>query len=147
MAGVGQAPGSELMGMDPASLSNEVPDYSHVPPPASNDIFTSPESTQNPNPPETQVGDYGQKGGGDVNMEAPILSEDVIKAGGLGARDELGSPLPSAVDNTDYEESLMGAMEYEDVKAPQEGGIARPGVGFVKSEQQRIDGFQEAPKE
>lgn len=36
-------------------------------------------------------------------QEAPISEEDVIKAGGLGAVDSMGSVLPTAIDATDLE--------------------------------------------
>lgn len=47
------------------------------------------------------------------------------------------------MDATDYEESLKEAMEYEDVQPGLESEIPRPGVGFVKSEQEQMDGFRE----
>lgn len=67
--------------------------------------------------------------GVDVEMEAPISNEDLIHAGGLGARDELDSMVPSAVDGTDYEESLMDAMEYEDKVDANSVPVVRPGLG------------------
>ncbi|KAI7992110.1 hypothetical protein LOK49_LG12G02705 [Camellia lanceoleosa] len=66
---------------------------------------------------------------GEVNMEASISSDDVIRAGGFGARDGIGSFLPVASDSTDFEASLRDARDYED---PQEE-ICRPGLGFTKA--------------
>ncbi|GMP97566.1 hypothetical protein CsSME_00045769 [Camellia sinensis var. sinensis] len=66
---------------------------------------------------------------GEVNMEASISSDDVIRAGGFGARDDIGSFLPVASDSTDFEASLRDARDYED---PQEE-ICRPGLGFTKA--------------
>ncbi|KAL1813531.1 hypothetical protein ACET3Z_023596 [Daucus carota] len=62
----------------------------------------------------------------DMNMEAPITSDDVMRAGGFGARDDIGCFLPVASDSTDFEASLRGARDYED---PQEG-IGKPGLGW-----------------
>ena len=47
----------------------------------------------------------------EVDMEAPVSEEDVLKAGGFGARDALGTPLPEAMDATDFEEAVMSADE------------------------------------
>ena len=47
----------------------------------------------------------------EVDMEAPVSEEDVLKAGGLGARDSLGTPLPEAMDATDFEEAVMSAVD------------------------------------
>lgn len=51
--------------------------------------------------------------GAEWDMSAPISAEDIVKAGGLGARDDIGSAVPVAADNTDMEETLMefGAKE------------------------------------
>ncbi|CAH9068721.1 unnamed protein product [Cuscuta epithymum] len=69
-----------------------------------------------------------QRGGaGEVNMEAEITPDDVMRAGGLGARDDIGSFLPTAIDTTDFEASLLDAREYEE---PQER-ICRPGLGWT----------------
>jgi hypothetical protein len=77
--------------------------------------------------------------GVDVNMEAPILKEDLFLAGGLGARDDLNSMLPSAVDGTDYEETLMETMDYEDPTGKESHEIAHPGLGATR-EQVHIPG-------
>ncbi|KAK3014640.1 hypothetical protein RJ639_008708 [Escallonia herrerae] len=39
---------------------------------------------------------------GEVNMEAFITSNDVMRAGGFGARDDISSFLPVASDSTDF---------------------------------------------
>ncbi|XP_059668384.1 uncharacterized protein LOC132313573 isoform X2 [Cornus florida] len=66
---------------------------------------------------------------GEVNMEATILSDDVIRAGGFGARDDISSFLPVASDSTDFEASLLDARDYEE---PQEK-ICRPGLGWTEA--------------
>ncbi|XP_024017291.1 uncharacterized protein LOC21399605 [Morus notabilis] len=63
---------------------------------------------------------------GEVNMEASIIADDVIRAGGFGARDDISSFLPVASDSTDFEAMILGAREYEE---PQ-GEISRPGLGW-----------------
>ncbi|KAK6945251.1 hypothetical protein RJ641_026353 [Dillenia turbinata] len=65
---------------------------------------------------------------GDVNMEAYIMPDDVIRAGGFGAKDDIGSFLPAAIDSTDFEASLRDARDYEE---PQ-GEISRPGLGWTE---------------
>ncbi|XP_061339037.1 uncharacterized protein LOC133285772 isoform X2 [Gastrolobium bilobum] len=64
---------------------------------------------------------------GDVNMEASITSDDVIRAGGFGARDDISSLLPVASDSTDFEASIRDARDYEE---PQ-GEVSRPGLGWT----------------
>lgn len=67
---------------------------------------------------------------GDVEMEAEITAEDVEKAGGFGARDDIGSLLPAMIDATDLEESLRDARGFEE----EEGGngeVSRPGIGWI----------------
>ncbi|CAO2831676.1 unnamed protein product [Amaranthus hypochondriacus] len=64
----------------------------------------------------------------EVNMEATIDPEDVIRAGGFGARDDISSLLPIASDSTDFEASLLDALEYEE---PQ-GELRRPGLGWME---------------
>lgn len=62
----------------------------------------------------------------DVNMEAAISTEDVVRAGGFGAKDDIGSLLPTAIDSTDFEASLRDARDFEGEKdAP-----AHPGLGW-----------------
>ena len=46
---------------------------------------------------------------GEVNMEVSITAEDVIRAGGFGARDDISSFLPVASDWTDFEASIQDA--------------------------------------
>ncbi|KAL2923480.1 1-acyl-sn-glycerol-3-phosphate acyltransferase 1 chloroplastic [Bienertia sinuspersici] len=62
----------------------------------------------------------------DVNMEATINPDDVLRAGGFGARDDLSSFLPIASDSTDFEASLLDAREYEEPQGEQR----RPGLGW-----------------
>lgn len=75
--------------------------------------------------------DYAVGGHGvDVNMEAPISTEDLVRAGGLGALDDVAGAMPTTVDATDYEESLMDARGYEDKVGDAESDIhVRPGLG------------------
>ncbi|CAN6332543.1 unnamed protein product [Urochloa humidicola] len=62
----------------------------------------------------------------DVNMEAAISTEDVMRAGGFGAKDDIGSLLPTAIDSTDFEASLRDARDFEGEKeAP-----SHPGLGW-----------------
>jgi len=76
-------------------------------------------------PLDYSVGSHGV----DVNMEAPISTEDLVRAGGLGARD-VGSAMPTTVDATDFEESLMDARDYEDKVGDAESDLhVRPGLG------------------
>ncbi|PON38928.1 hypothetical protein TorRG33x02_343980 [Trema orientale] len=76
---------------------------------------------------EGKVGQKVEKDApGEVNMEASILADDVIRAGGFGARDDIGSFLPVASDFTDFEAMIRDAREYEE---PQ-GEICRPGLGW-----------------
>ena len=67
-----------------------------------------------------------QNAPGEVNMEASIMADDVIRAGGLGARDDISSFLPVASDSTDFEATIRDAREYEE---PQ-GEICRHGLGW-----------------
>ncbi|CAH8379394.1 unnamed protein product [Eruca vesicaria subsp. sativa] len=69
-----------------------------------------------------------EKPHGDVNMEASISAEDVIRAGGFGAKDDIGSFLPVASDSTDFEESLRSARDYEEAQP----AVQRPGLGWPK---------------
>lgn len=66
---------------------------------------------------------------GEVNMEASISTDDVIRAGGFGARDDISSFLPVASDSTDFEAIIRDAREYEE---PQ-GEIRRPGLGWTEA--------------
>ncbi|KAL2480687.1 Uncharacterized protein Adt_33653 [Abeliophyllum distichum] len=63
---------------------------------------------------------------GDVNMEASITADEVMRAGGFGARDDISSFLPVASDSTDFEASLRDARDYEDLQEE----IGRPGLGW-----------------
>ena len=64
----------------------------------------------------------------EVNMDATIDPDDVIRARGFGARDDINSFLPIASDSTDFEASLLDAREYEE---PQ-GELRRPGLGWME---------------
>ncbi|KAJ8756362.1 hypothetical protein K2173_025174 [Erythroxylum novogranatense] len=76
---------------------------------------------------------------GEVNMEAYVTPDDVIRAGGFGARDDISSFLPVASDSTDFEATLVDARTYEDAK----GEISRPGLGWreatTKGDEQEIE--------
>lgn len=63
---------------------------------------------------------------GEVNMEVSVTAEDVIRAGGFGARDDISSFLPVASDWTDFEASIRDARNYE---GPQ-GDVCRRGLGW-----------------
>ncbi|XP_021724202.1 uncharacterized protein LOC110691571 [Chenopodium quinoa] len=65
----------------------------------------------------------------DVNMEATINPDDVVRAGGFGARDDLSSFLPTASDSTDFEASLLDARDYEECQGEQH----RPGLGWSEN--------------
>ena len=58
----------------------------------------------------------GTTPGVQVDMSAPISAEDLARAGGLGAKDDMGHALPVAVDATDFEEVLMGLEGASDAK-------------------------------
>lgn len=78
--------------------------------------------------PDSDCGNIGPVNGheADVNMEASISTEDVMRAGGFGARDDIGSLLPTAIDSTDFEASLRDARTFEGEKeAP-----SHPGLGW-----------------
>ncbi|KAG5377421.1 hypothetical protein IGI04_042017 [Brassica rapa subsp. trilocularis] len=78
---------------------------------------------------QTDMGQEGrEKPHGEVNMEASISAEDVIRAGGFGAKDDIGSFLPVASDSTDFEESLRSARDYEEAQPE----VQRPGLGWPK---------------
>ncbi|EEF27924.1 conserved hypothetical protein [Ricinus communis] len=64
-------------------------------------------------------------------MEASITTDDVIRAGGFGARDDINSFLPVASDSTDFEATVLDARYYEE---PQ-GEISRPGLGWKEPAQ------------
>ncbi|XVF07170.1 hypothetical protein REPUB_Repub06bG0115400 [Reevesia pubescens] len=63
---------------------------------------------------------------GEVNMEVYVTAEDVIRAGGFGARDDISSFLPVASDWTDFEASIRDARDYEEPL----GDVSRPGLGW-----------------
>ncbi|XP_048137778.1 uncharacterized protein LOC115737637 [Rhodamnia argentea] len=72
---------------------------------------------------------------GDVNMDASISPDDVARAGGLGARDDISSLLPVASDSTDFEEALLEAQNYE---GPQRD-VSRPGLGWTEGTHQKLE--------
>lgn len=72
---------------------------------------------------------YHDDTSGEINMEAAISSDDVIRAGGFGARDDLNCFLPGASDSTDFESSLLDAREYEEPH----GELQRPGLGWTEA--------------
>ncbi|KAL8489467.1 hypothetical protein ACS0TY_025384 [Phlomoides rotata] len=62
-----------------------------------------------------------------VNMEPSVTFDEVTRAGGFGATDDISSFLPVASDFTDFEANLRGARDYEDF----EEKINRPGLGWT----------------
>ncbi|XP_023526453.1 uncharacterized protein LOC111789948 isoform X1 [Cucurbita pepo subsp. pepo] len=66
---------------------------------------------------------------GETSMEASMSADDVFRAGGFGARDDIGSFLPVASDSTDFEATIRSARAYE---GPQ-GEISRPGLGWKEA--------------
>ncbi|KAF9679611.1 hypothetical protein SADUNF_Sadunf06G0032700 [Salix dunnii] len=70
---------------------------------------------------------------GEVNMEASITRDDIIRAGGFGARDDISSFLPVASDSTDFEATILDARKYEE---PQ-GEIHRPGLGWTEATERK----------
>eukprot|EP00850_Spirogloea_muscicola_P000507 SM000002S05587 [mRNA] locus=s2:1009155:1010192:+ [translate_table: standard] len=72
--------------------------------------------------------------GADVDMSAEISPQDLEVAGGLGARDDLASPLPAAMDATDFEEAIspLGAPEEDEAgnkDFSSNSHAAHPGLG------------------
>lgn len=61
-----------------------------------------------------------------VKMEDYVTSDDVIRAGGFGATDNISSFLPVASDFTDFEENIRDARAYEESEAKSN----RPGLGW-----------------
>ncbi|MCI26280.1 hypothetical protein A2U01_0047475, partial [Trifolium medium] len=90
---------------------------------------------EEPKPGDSKGGENSPKGtsleeidvSAEVNMEASITPDDVIRAGGFGARDDISSFLPVASDSTDFEASIRDARGYEE---PQ-GEVSRPGLGWT----------------
>lgn len=69
-----------------------------------------------------------EAGAVEVNMEAIITADDLARAGGFGARDDIGSFLPVALDSTDFEASLRDSQDFEE-QQPEER--KRPGLGWT----------------
>ncbi|GMY18996.1 hypothetical protein FCV25MIE_14235 [Fagus crenata] len=67
----------------------------------------------------------------EANMKAYITADDVIRAGGFGARDDISCFLPVASDSTDFEATIRDARDYEE---PQ-GEISRPGLGWTEAKE------------
>jgi len=78
---------------------------------------------------DTTKHDTQEKLVGDFNLEATITEDDVQRAGGFGATDDIRSFLPVALDSTDFEASLRSARDYEE---PQ-GEVSRPGLGWSEN--------------
>lgn len=66
----------------------------------------------------------------DMNMEAAISADDVMRAGGFGAKDDIGSLLPTAMDSTDFEASLRDARDFEG----EQEQPSHPGLGYKGTE-------------
>ncbi|GAV60418.1 hypothetical protein CFOL_v3_03949 [Cephalotus follicularis] len=66
---------------------------------------------------------------GEVNVEASISTDDVIRAGGFGARDDISSFLPVASDSTDFEATIRDARGYEELQEE----TCRPGLGWIEA--------------
>ncbi|GJP29805.1 hypothetical protein CLOM_g19878 [Closterium sp. NIES-68] len=67
--------------------------------------------------------------GVEVDMAAPVTAWDIERAGGLGARDDIASPLPVAMDATDLEEAINAELYPELAESEEEarmGGAAEP---------------------
>lgn len=85
-----------------------------------NSTDAQPESTTDENHQEPDFSSAAQKGllpkdtFGEVNMEAPVTADDVVRAGGFGASDNFNSILPVASDSTDFEAHLQTIQDYED---------------------------------
>ncbi|VAH20631.1 unnamed protein product [Triticum turgidum subsp. durum] len=77
----------------------------------------------------------------DMNMEAAISADDVMRAGGFGAKDDIGSLLPTAMDSTDFEASLRDARDYEGEKEKP----SRPGLGYRASEADTASKLSDTP--
>ncbi|CAI5973962.1 unnamed protein product [Closterium sp. NIES-65] len=58
--------------------------------------------------------------GVEVDMTAPVTAWDIERAGGLGARDDIASPLPVAMDATDLEESINAELYPELAESEEE---------------------------
>jgi hypothetical protein len=66
----------------------------------------------------------------EMNMEAAISADDVMRAGGFGAKDDIGSLLPTAMDSTDFEASLRDARDFEGEREQP----SHPGLGYKATE-------------
>ncbi|CAM8883828.1 hypothetical protein QQ045_019123 [Rhodiola kirilowii] len=65
---------------------------------------------------------------GEVNVEASIYADDVIRAGGFGATDNINSFLPVASDSTDFEARIRDARGYEE----EQQETHRHGLGWTE---------------
>ncbi|CAI7876615.1 unnamed protein product [Closterium sp. NIES-53] len=71
--------------------------------------------------------------GVEVDMTAPVTAWDIERAGGLGARDDIASPLPVAMDATDLEESINAELYPELAESEEEAriGSTEPSAAHV----------------
>ncbi|KAI3980407.1 hypothetical protein MKX01_003946 [Papaver californicum] len=115
--------------------------------------MSTPIKDQTKNPLSRETVDFekekkkGEKTSVEMEEEARITTEDVIRAGGFGARDDIGSFLPVAMDSTDFEASIRDARGYEDEEEEdsvinqdpattiqeQGGQSKRPGLGWTST--------------
>lgn len=79
------------------------------------------------NPSESACKGANKNGEVNMDMEASIYADDLIRAGGFGATDNINSLLPVASDSTDFEASLRDARDYEEGKQE----INRHGLGWT----------------
>ncbi|RZR84620.1 hypothetical protein BHM03_00011474 [Ensete ventricosum] len=82
--------------------------------------------------------DIEQKNKDDTRVaytDVTISTNDVIRARGLAARDDISSFLPVAIDSTDFVASLRGAHDFEEP----EGEMPRPGLGWTESIDEKKD--------
>ncbi|XP_057784776.1 uncharacterized protein LOC131002292 [Salvia miltiorrhiza] len=91
-------------------------------------------------------------GPAEVNMEVPITADEVIRAGGFGATDDIGTMLPAASDCTDFEDHLRDVQGYEGSKdaktgkveegvTPEARGAASMEASFFSDDVIRAGGF------
>eukprot|EP00475_Leptophrys_vorax_P035679 TRINITY_DN5905_c0_g1_i4.p1 TRINITY_DN5905_c0_g1~~TRINITY_DN5905_c0_g1_i4.p1 ORF type:complete len:141 (+),score=8.50 TRINITY_DN5905_c0_g1_i4:193-615(+) len=83
----------------------------------------------------TEEMDSGFKPGtesfGEVDMSAPISEDDLMRAGGFGTRDAIGSAFPEAVDATDFEEAVNEPLDESEEHTP----VSHTGIGFQEGEE------------
>ncbi|XP_051149495.1 uncharacterized protein LOC127264132 [Andrographis paniculata] len=69
-----------------------------------------------------QVDDVRVTSEGAINMEASVTADEVVRAGGFGATDDIGHVLPVAGDSTDIEDHFRNIQGYEDAGDDKAGG-------------------------